>query len=151
MAFTTINDPSAHFQTTIYSGTGSSQSVTNTGNADLQPDWVWIKCRNVIRDHRVTDSTRGVTKELVPNSTAAEYTESAGLTAFNTDGFTVNGGNGYGASGENYVGWQWKANGGTTSTNNDGSQPTTIQVNSTAGFSIVKRTGTGSAGATYGH
>ena len=151
MAFTTINDPSAHFQTTTYSGTGSSQSVTNTGNANLQPDWVWIKCRNVIRDHRVTDSTRGVTKELVPNSTAAEYTESAGLTAFNTDGFTVNGGNGYGASGENYVGWQWKANGGTTSTNNDGSQPTTIQVNSTAGFSIVKRTGTGSAGATYGH
>ena len=42
MAFTTINDPSAHFQTTTYSGTGSSQSVTNTGNADLQPDWVWI-------------------------------------------------------------------------------------------------------------
>ena len=73
--YTTIDDPSAHFQATIYSGTGSTASVTNGGNSDLQPDFVWIKCRTGnARDNRLLDSTRGVQKELVSNSTAAEYT-----------------------------------------------------------------------------
>ena len=35
MAYTTIDDPSAHFQTAIYTGTGSSRSVTNDGNSNL--------------------------------------------------------------------------------------------------------------------
>ena len=39
MAYTTIDDPSAYFQTTIYTGTGGSQDITNGGNSDLQPDW----------------------------------------------------------------------------------------------------------------
>jgi hypothetical protein len=25
---------------------GSTQSITNDGNSDLQPDWVWIKARS---------------------------------------------------------------------------------------------------------
>jgi hypothetical protein len=148
MAYTTINDPSAHFQATIYSGTGSTASVTNGGNSDLQPDLVWLKCRNVIRDHRLMDSTRGVQKELVSNGTGAEYTESTGLTAFQSDGFQHGGANGYGASGETYVSWQWKANGGTRTTNTEsGSNPAGgYQANTTAGFSIIDFTGTGANG-----
>ena len=146
--YTTIDDPSAHFQATIYSGTGSTASVTNGGNSDLQPDLVWIKCRNVTRDHRLLDSSRGVQKELVSNSTAAEYTEATGLTAFQSDGFQHGGANGYGQTGENYVAWQWKANGGSRTTfsesgNNPGGG---YQANTTAGFAIVDFTGTGSAG-----
>ena len=38
MAYTTIDDPSAHFQVKIYSGNGSTQTLTNDGNSDLQPD-----------------------------------------------------------------------------------------------------------------
>ena len=148
MAYTTIDDPSAHFQTTLYSGTGSTASVTNGGNSDLQPDLVWIKCRNVVRDHRLLDSTRGVQKELVSNSASAEYTESTGLTAFQSDGFQHGGANGYGASGENYVSWQWKANGGTRVTfSESGDNPAGgRQVNATAGFSLIDYTGTGGAG-----
>ena len=149
MAYTTIDDPSAHFQTTLYSGTGSTASVTNGGNSDLQPDWVWIKARNATRDHRLLDSTRGVQKELVSNNDAVEYTESTGLTAFQSDGFQHGGANGYGASGENYVAWQWKANGGTTTTNDAsstgvGGLDSVYQANTTAGFSIVTYTGSGS-------
>ena len=154
MAYTTIDDPSAYFQTTLYTGDGSSsQAQTNTGNSDLQPDWVWIKKRagGSARSHQLYDSTRGVTKLLHSDGTGAEQTQSAGLTAFSSDGFTVGDDDGIGANTATYVAWQWKANGGTTSTNSDGSQDSTVQVNSTAGFSIVKRTGTGSAGATYGH
>ena len=46
--------------------------------------------------------------------------------------------------------WQWKANGGTTSSNTTGSINATVQANTTAGFSIITWSGTGSAG-TIGH
>jgi len=45
-AYTTIDDSSAHFQTTTYTGTGSSTSITNDGNSSMQPDLLWIKQRN---------------------------------------------------------------------------------------------------------
>ena len=59
MAYTTIDDPSAHFQTKIYSGQNSQLAVTNDGNSDLKPDWLWIKSRNDSDIHVVTDSNRG--------------------------------------------------------------------------------------------
>jgi len=46
MAYTNIYDPSARFQTALYTGTGSTQSITNDGNSNMQPDWVWIKSRS---------------------------------------------------------------------------------------------------------
>ena len=46
--------------------------------------------------------------------------------------------------------WCWKANGGTTSSNTDGSTTSTVQAYPEAGFSIVKYTGTG-ANASVGH
>jgi len=151
MAYTTIDDPSAHFQTTLYTGDGSSsQAQTNTGNSDLQPDWVWIKKRagGSARSHQLYDSTRGVTKLLHSDANDAEQTQSAGLTAFGSDGFTVGNDDGIGANTATYVAWQWKANGGTTSSftesgNNPGG---TIQTNTTAGFSIITTTGTGNTG-----
>ena len=43
MAYTTIDDPSEYFHTQLYAGNGSTQSITNDGNSDLQPDLLWIK------------------------------------------------------------------------------------------------------------
>ena len=89
MAYTTIDDPSAHFQTTLYTGSGSStQNVVNGGNSDLQPDWVWVKNRTDARWHRLVDSSRGVSKNLYSNEDDAEGTE-ASVTAFNSDGFSL--------------------------------------------------------------
>ena len=147
MSYTTIDDPSAYFQTLLYAG--GSSSCTNNGNSDLQPDWVWIKARNNAYEHKLWDSSRGTTKLLVSNSTVAEATQS-GLTAFNSDGFSLGGDGGSNDASTNFVAWQWKANGGTTSSNTDGTITSTVQVNTTAGFSIVKYTGTGS-NATIGH
>ena len=151
MAYTTIDDPSAHFQTLLYTGDGtSSQAQTNTGNSDLQPDWVWIKKRagGTARAHQLYDSSRGVTKLLHSNSDGAESTQSAGLTAFGSDGFTVGDDDGIGANTATYVAWQWKCNGGTTTSfNESGNNPGgTIQTNTTAGFSIITTTGTGATG-----
>ena len=155
MAYTTIDDPTAYFQTKIYSGTGSDLSLTFDGNSNMQPDWVWLKRRSGSGNHFVWDSTRGVNASLVPNDTDAEDTSGESINyfdSFDSNGFTVGGG-GYtntNASGSTYVGWSWKANGGTTSSNSNGSITSTVQANTTAGFSIVSYTGTGS-NATVGH
>ena len=42
MAYTTIDDPSEHFNTQIYTGTGNEQQITGVG---FKPDWVWVKTR----------------------------------------------------------------------------------------------------------
>ena len=72
MAFTTIDDPSKYFQITLYTGNASSRSITNGGNSDMQPDWVWLKKRNEAQNHTVYDSNRGVGKILFPDGSDAE-------------------------------------------------------------------------------
>ena len=151
MAYTNIDDPSAHFQTATYTGNGSTQSITNDGNSDMQPDWIWTKSRSDSSFHLVTDSTRGTGKRIYPNSTAAEESHSSMVTAFNSDGFSIGTHSAINTNGFNYVGWQWKANGGTTSSNTAGNITSTVQVNSTAGFSIVTWTGNENSSATVGH
>ncbi len=150
MAYTNIDDPSAFFQTALYTGTGSAHSIGNDGNSDLKPDWVWIKKRSASGNNSVFDSNRGVYEELITNGTNAEATDVQLLTQFDTDGFTVGTNSGVNGSGATFVGWQWKANGGTTSSNTDGSKTATVQANQDAGFSIVTYAGSGSA-STVGH
>ena len=150
MAYTTIDDGSAYHQTITYSGNGASRSITNTGNSDLKPDWVWIKERNNAVSHRIFDSNRGATKRMFSNNSDAESTQSNSLTAFNTDGFSLGDGGSVNGGSDTYVAFQWAANGGTTSSNTDGTITTTVQANTTAGFSIATFTGNG-ASQTVGH
>jgi hypothetical protein len=152
MAYTTIDDPSAYFHTQLYNGNGSSQSITNDANAgDFKPDWLWTKSRNDAFDHITRDSSRGVSKRLITHSTAAEDSAS-GTTSFDTDGFTLDSTNTVNKSTDNYVAWQWKANGGTTANNTSGDIGTSVvQANTTAGFSIVLYTGNNTGGSTVGH
>jgi hypothetical protein len=165
MAYTNIDDPSAHFQTALWTGTNAKDKViTNDGNSDLQPDWIWAKSRtstSYTDNHFSVDSSRGRLKGLVQNDTSAETTTTGNATqqaerdlqSFDTDGFTVgivNSTAALNASSASHVAWQWKANGGTTASNSDGSVTSTVQANTDAGFSIVTYTGTGSA-ATVGH
>ena len=173
MAYTTIDDPSAYFQTALWSGDdATTQNITNDGNSDLQPDWVWVKCRNTQGNgfsHNVWDTSRGVdnnvNKSLFPDvadsegggDTITTTAQLGGVSAMLSDGFTVREGSTDNDSryvNENsrtYVGWQWKANGGTTTTNDAsstgvGTIDSVYQANTTAGFSIVTYTGTGRAG-----
>ena len=153
MAYSDIKDPSAYFQIALHSSAGPA-TITNDGNSDLQPDLIWSKARGAAHNHGLFDSTRGVTKFLESNTTSAEGTASAGfdLTSFNTDGFST-GNNQFNTICGNttYVAWQWKANGGTTSSNTDGNITSTVQSNQDAGFSIVTYTGNGTDNQTIGH
>ena len=139
--------PPLAFKTIIYSGNGSTQSITGVG---FQPDLVWIKERGQAANHRFIDTSRGATKVISSSLNNAEFVESTGLTSFDTDGFTLGNNVDYNNNGGTFVAWCWKANGGTTSSNTDGSTTSTVQAYPEAGFSIVKYTGTG-ANASVGH
>lgn len=77
------------FSTYLYTGTGSSQTITTGVDLSANSGMVWIKGRSGATDHAIYDTTRGVQKDLVTNTTAAETTQSTGLTAFSSTGFTV--------------------------------------------------------------
>ena len=152
---------------------GSTESYTFTTSGDgvaLKPDWMWFKGRNYANDWTAWDSTRGFGSNgsenngaSAPSVTGNEATAIWGggavygyVKSFNTDGFTGESGS-VGAASRAPWGYAsqcmalgWKANGGTTSSNSDGSITSTVQANTDAGFSIVQYTGTGSA-ATVGH
>ena len=96
------------------------------------------------------DSSRGAFQEIRPNATTAENTRPQALSKFLKGGFAVGDRTGMNSAGNRYVSWNWVANGGTTVSNTDGSIASSVQANTTAGFSIVTYTGTGSAG-TIGH
>lgn len=146
-AQTDSNYGATQFGTVSYTGTGSSNAITGLG---FQPDLVWIKRADDTAGWKVTDSTRGVTKVLQPVGNNTEETDSNGLTSFDSDGFTVGSDSSYNASSSKILAYAWRANGGTTSSNIDGSITTTIQTSDSGGFSIIKYTGTGS-NATIGH
>ena len=149
MAYTTIDDGSVYFQTLLYTGNGSSsRALTNTGNSDLQPDWLWVKNRSNAVTHGIWDSSRGAGKRLTIAVDAEE--DQANLASFNSDGFTVNTGDIVNTNTHTYVAWQWKANAGTTASNSNGGVTSTVQANTAAGFSIVQWAGDGSD-ETVGH
>jgi len=148
MAYTTINKSSLHFNTKLFTGTGSSNAITGVG---FQPDFTWIKNRATTGNHALFDVINGVTKYVNSNTNYGLQTSAQTLTAFGADGFTVGTSADLNGNGNNIASWNWKAGGGQGSSNTDGSINTTYtSVNTTAGFSISKYSGTGS-NATIGH
>lgn len=112
---------------TTYTGNAAARSLSNVvNNVSFQPDLVWIKSRTPgATSHALFDSTRGTTKYLSSDTTAAETTLAQSLTAFNADGFSlgtdttlVN------ANANSYIAWQWKES-------------------ALAGLDVVSYTGTG--------
>ena len=148
MAYTTINKSTDYFNTKLYTGNYSTNAITGVGH---QPDMVWLKSRSFAQNHEMYDAVRTATKRIYPNGTYAEDTDTAGLTAFNSDGFTLGSSNSSNKSGDTFASWNWKAGSGQGSSNTAGSINTTYtSANTTAGFSISSYTGTGS-NATIGH
>ena len=146
MAYSTIDKPNTHFNPVIYTGNGSTQSITGV---NFQPDFVWLKERNNVASHKLYDIVRGATEVLESDGTYAEGTDVNGLTAFNSDGFSLGSSGSNNGSGDTYASWNWKA-GGTAVSNTAGSITSSVSANTDSGFSIVSYTGNGGNG-TVGH
>jgi hypothetical protein len=153
----TIKKGNTVMDATLWTGTGGARTITNA--AGFRPDWVWVKRRSSADDHYSYDSVRGANLNLVENSTVAEANVTGygggGIGAATSTGFTIVAGtsnaDNLNGSGITFVGWQWQAGQGSTSSNTSGSITSTVSVNATAGFSIATYTGNGTSGATVGH
>ena len=135
--------PTFDFNAVLYTGTGSSNSITGVG---FKPDFVVIKNRDQTDDWAWFDSTRGA-NFISSNNTAIQ---SSFTFTFDADGFTVPASSGMtNGSGINYIAYCGIAQAGTTSSDANGSLTSTVQAST--GLSIVKWTGLAGTDSTVGH
>ena len=158
--------PSNNFNTVLYTGNDS----TNPVSVGFAPDFSWIKCITDTRSNTLIDTVRGATNVLQSESASQEWDGSSYVQSFDANGFTVKSNAAFiNSSSQNYVSWNWKAGGAPTVSNpfmiddvgyasaalasmNIGTiTPNACSVNTEAGFSIVKFTGTGNASDTVSH
>ena len=109
-AYTTIDDPSAHFQSFLYTGNGSNRTITLPGNSDLKFDLYWYKQRSQAGHHRMFDTSRGLSLELYPDLNAADsaatYFNNQQANSFDIIAYdsATNTGD------QTFANWQWRAN-----------------------------------------
>ena len=134
-----------HFSAITYVG----DRPTNSGKTGMgfRPDLVIIKGRSFSDHWSVLDSTRGA--NVLGTNLTDQQSSFSGF-SFDSDGFTVGSSGQANSNGETHIGWGWKATAGNTTSNSNGSITSTVQANTTAGFSIVTYTGDGNNG-TVGH
>ena len=144
----TIADGSEYFDIKLWTGDGNTgRDITSYS---FSPDFVWIKQRNATRAHALFDTIRGANKRLRSDASNAEATSTNQLSAFLSNGFTIDDNNTVNVSSGTYVGWAWDAPTSTAS-NTDGDITSQVKASQTAGFSIVKYTGSGTSNDSVGH
>jgi hypothetical protein len=80
------------FSTYLYTGNGSTQTITNGIDLSTKGGLVWIKRRNDAYSNVLYDTSRGVNLSLSSNTTGANVNQAPdGVSAFNTTGFSLNG------------------------------------------------------------
>lgn len=121
------------FSTDIYTGTGSSRSITNGIDLDGEGGLVWIKSRISSSNHALFDTERGAGKHISSDSVNAESTRPTEFTSFNSNGFSLGTSafEGTNKNGDTYVGWTFRK------------EPKF--------FDVVTYTGNGAAGRTVAH
>jgi len=140
-----------YFDVKTWSGNSSTQSIA----LEFAPGLIWNKSRSGAAGHAWWDVVRGTGAQISSSETNAESTGYNAITSFSNNAISLgadNTGTSNGRTnetGRTYVGWVWNA-GGSNATNTSGTITSTVRANTTAGFSIVTYTGTGSA-ATIGH
>jgi hypothetical protein len=142
-----VTKPSDVMDVALYTGNNTARSITGLG---FSPDFVWIKGRSGATDHALYDIVRGAQLDLVSNSTAAETTQTTGLTAFNSDGFSIGTLAKLNTNAATYAAWTWDA-GSSTVTNTQGSISSQVRANASAGFSVSTFTKTANTNQTIGH
>ena len=142
----TITDGSQYFDTKLWTGNGTSQTISGL---EFAPDLVWGKSRSVTGNHVLVDSIRGDNTNLNTNLTNAESTGSS-ISNLVNGSFDVAGG-GVNASSVTMVGWSWRGSDSTAVSNTDGTITSTVSANTTAGFSVVSYVSNGTNTGTVGH
>lgn len=145
--------PSQYFQSTRYLGNGSARSIDNTyhgvSSLAFKPDMIWIPSKNALNP-AIWDIIQTPTFTQITSGTTPSFADAQSITAFNTNGFSVGTSTQVNGATDEFFAFQWRG-AGSTSTNTQGSITSTVSANASAGFSVVRYTGNGTAGATVGH
>ena len=141
------------FSTYLYTGNGSTQTITNNIDLSTKGGLVWIKGRNQAWNNYLYDTNRGVNKWVTSNGSGAQSTDSGnlGVSAFNTSGFSLGDSNGVNNSSlaSTYASWTFRkqpkffdvvtfttgASGTYTFNHNLGSVPGCVMIKSTGNVS----------------
>ena len=130
-----VAKPNTLMDVVKYDGNGSTQTISGLA---FSPDLIWTKSRSQAYSHNLYDSVRGIHKNLFPNETSAENTDTNTIQAFNSDGFQIGSNdNGNYTNGGSAVAWTWDAGGTTDPSNTAGSITSQVRANVSAGFSVV--------------
>lgn len=147
------------FSTTLYTGNGTSQSIT-TG-VDMYTQWgndasekfgglVWVKGRSGATSNYLVDTIRGATHDIYSNALTADTTEATGLTSFSSTGFNLGALAGLNTSSATYASWNFQTTHRVSGTTNHG-KAFTCHYNPFTGFTMVKYEGSGLAGHEIPH
>lgn len=133
------------FSTFLYTGTGAALTITNGIDLSGKGGLTWIKKRSGANGHRFTDTARGATKSLASDSSAAEATETTGLTSFSSTGFAIGTDLDYNQNTDTFCSWTFRKAAkffDVVTWTGDGTSSRNIShsLGSTPGFIIVKRT-----------
>lgn len=95
------------FSTWLYTGSASTQTITNNIDLSGKGGLTWLKCRNSAFNNILFDTARG-DFELISNSTAAQADNNRDFVPLST-GFSLKGGeNVTNNTGNNYVSWTFR-------------------------------------------
>jgi hypothetical protein len=96
-----------YFSTFLYSGTSSSQTITNGIDLSTKGGLIWTKCRSAAYDHQLIDTARGGNQILYSNLTNGSSTTTPAIVSFGTTGYTINSGaiNALNNSGSTFASW----------------------------------------------
>lgn len=94
------------FSTYLYTGNGSTQTITNGINLADEGGLVWIKSRSSVDNYYIFDTARGVNNYISSSTTSASVTTTT-LTDFNSDGFSLSS-FGVGVLNREYASWTFR-------------------------------------------
>ncbi len=132
------------FSTYLYTGNGSTQTITNGIDLAGKGGMVWLKPRSESYSHKVYDTVRGGNSRLFTNNSDGAGT--GYITSFNSNGFSKNYDLGENTLDQTYVSWTFREQAKffdvVTWTGTGGSRTITTALNGTTGCIILKRTDT---------
>jgi hypothetical protein len=95
------------FSTWLYTGNGSTQTITNGIDLAGKGGLVWIKERNFTDSHQLMDTNRGAANALSSDLSFQNNYSPTGLTNFNSNGFSL-GSSSYVNGSYNYASWTFR-------------------------------------------
>jgi hypothetical protein len=119
------------FSTYLYTGNGTSQTITNGIDLSTKGGLVWAKSRTTAFDNFLADTARGAANYLNTNRTFAQTNNSAVFSGFTSSGFSIGSSAGVNTSADSLVSWTFRK------------QPKF--------FDVVTYTGDGTSGRTVSH